>query len=193
MALSSIPGLGRSPGGGHDDPLQYSCLEHPHEQRSLAGYSPWGRKESGATEWLSTAQPSVLKVTHHTNKFFTFFFILTLQSPLCNLHLHSRCDSGSATFQAPGQHVWLVAAVLGSSDLEPCYPRWVLGTSSLSSIWELIWIAESQAHPRPIEVESAFLRSICYLLEWEASVYNPHVQSPPLGFWFNWSKVGPGH
>ena len=27
--LSSILGLGRSPGGGHDNPLQYSCLENP--------------------------------------------------------------------------------------------------------------------------------------------------------------------
>ena len=26
--LSSIPGSGRSPGGGHDHPLQYSCLEN---------------------------------------------------------------------------------------------------------------------------------------------------------------------
>jgi len=26
---SSIPGLGRSPGGGHGHPLQYSCLENP--------------------------------------------------------------------------------------------------------------------------------------------------------------------
>ena len=34
----SIPGLGRSPGGGHGNPLQYSCLEHPHRQRNLAGY-----------------------------------------------------------------------------------------------------------------------------------------------------------
>ena len=27
--LGSIPGLGRSPGGGHGNPLQYSCLENP--------------------------------------------------------------------------------------------------------------------------------------------------------------------
>ena len=40
-----IPGSGRSPGGGHDNPLQYSCLENPHGQRSLAGYSPRGHKE----------------------------------------------------------------------------------------------------------------------------------------------------
>ena len=52
--LGSIPGLGRSPGGGHGNPLQYSCLENPHGQRSLAGYSPWGHKESDMTEQLST-------------------------------------------------------------------------------------------------------------------------------------------
>ena len=34
--LGSIPELGRSPGGGHGNPLQYSCLENPHGQRSLA-------------------------------------------------------------------------------------------------------------------------------------------------------------
>ena len=37
-------------------PIQYSCLENPHGQRSLAGCSPWGRIESDATERLSTAQ-----------------------------------------------------------------------------------------------------------------------------------------
>ena len=34
----SIPGSGRSPGGGYGNPLQYSCLENPHGQRSLVGY-----------------------------------------------------------------------------------------------------------------------------------------------------------
>ena len=40
--LGLIPGLGRPPGGGHGNPLQYSCLENPHGQRSLADYSPIG-------------------------------------------------------------------------------------------------------------------------------------------------------
>jgi len=35
--LGSIPGLGRSPGGGDGNLLQYSYLENPHGQRSLAG------------------------------------------------------------------------------------------------------------------------------------------------------------
>ena len=54
--LGSIPGLRRSPGGGHGNPLQYSCLENPHVQRSLECYSPWSCKESDMTERLSTAQ-----------------------------------------------------------------------------------------------------------------------------------------
>ena len=48
-------GLGRSPGGGHGNPLQYSCLGNAHRQRSLAVYSPWGHKESDVTERLSIA------------------------------------------------------------------------------------------------------------------------------------------
>ena len=54
--VGSIPGLGRSPGGGHGNPLKYSCLKNPHGQRSLAGYGPWTCKESDVTERLSTAQ-----------------------------------------------------------------------------------------------------------------------------------------
>ena len=34
-----IPGLGKSPWGGHSNPRQYSCLENPYGQRSLVGYS----------------------------------------------------------------------------------------------------------------------------------------------------------
>ena len=42
-------------GGGHGNPLQYSCMENPHGQRSLTGYSPWRCKKSDTTEQLSTA------------------------------------------------------------------------------------------------------------------------------------------
>ena len=40
--LDSIPGLGRSPGGGHGNPLKYSCLENPRGQRSLVGLLSMG-------------------------------------------------------------------------------------------------------------------------------------------------------
>ena len=48
--LGMIPGLGRSPGGGHGNPLQFSCLENPHGQRNLVGYSPRGHNELDMTE-----------------------------------------------------------------------------------------------------------------------------------------------
>ena len=48
-----ITGSGRSPGEGNGNPLQYSCLEKSHEQKSLVGYSPWGCKESDTTQRLN--------------------------------------------------------------------------------------------------------------------------------------------
>ena len=59
--LGSIPELGRSTGGGRGSPLQYSCLENPHGQRSVEGYSPRGHKELDLTERVSTAQHSAEK------------------------------------------------------------------------------------------------------------------------------------
>ena len=73
--LGSIPGLGRSPGGRHGNSLQYSCLENPHRERSLAGYSPWGCKESDTAEQLSTAQHTIF--THPVGyKFYSNSHIL---------------------------------------------------------------------------------------------------------------------
>ena len=59
----SVPGLGRSPGGGHGNPLQYSCLENPMDRGAWwatmwriprteepGGYNPWVHKESDRTE-----------------------------------------------------------------------------------------------------------------------------------------------
>ena len=59
--LGSIPGLGRSPGGGNGNPLQDSCLEQSHGLRRLSGSSPWGRKGSG------------LSIHRHSNNINTCF------------------------------------------------------------------------------------------------------------------------
>ena len=56
----SIPGSGRSPGRRHGNPLQYFCLENPHGQRNLVGYSLWSCKELDGTKQLSPA--------HHPGK-----------------------------------------------------------------------------------------------------------------------------
>ena len=49
-----IPGLGRSPGEGNDNPLQYSCLGNPMHIGAWVGSSPWGHNELNTTEQLST-------------------------------------------------------------------------------------------------------------------------------------------
>ena len=65
--MGSIPGLGRSPGGGNGNPLQYSCLEKKsHGQRSLVDYSPWGHKETQ------------LSIDTHTQKEYSQYFIMTV-------------------------------------------------------------------------------------------------------------------
>ena len=54
--LGSVLGLGRSPGGGHGNPLQYYCLESPPRQRSLADYSPSGHRVR--CNWVTKHSPA---------------------------------------------------------------------------------------------------------------------------------------
>ena len=52
--VGSVPELGRSPGRGHGNPLQYSCLENLMDRGAwLAGYSPWGHKRV-RHDWCDT-------------------------------------------------------------------------------------------------------------------------------------------
>ena len=44
--VGPIPGLGRSPGGGHSNPLQYSCLENPLDRGTW-----WAIDHGGAKSW----------------------------------------------------------------------------------------------------------------------------------------------
>ena len=83
---ASIPGLGRSPGEGIHYPLQYSCLENPPGPRSLVGYSPWGRKESDRTEWLSTAQ---FTFSEHSSPFLSLNSLPASNKLLCPLLFYS--------------------------------------------------------------------------------------------------------
>ena len=77
------PGLGRSPGGGHGNPLLYSCLENPHGQRSLAGYGLWGHKESDMTEQLSIEQ-------HVFVKTFWTVYIRSVLITICKLYFNLK-------------------------------------------------------------------------------------------------------
>ena len=54
--LSSIPVLGRSPGGRHGNPLQYSCPENPHGQRSLVGTEQSLGSQRVGLDWNDVAR-----------------------------------------------------------------------------------------------------------------------------------------
>ena len=46
------PGLGRCPGGGHGNPLQYSCVENPMDGGAWrAQWSPWGHSQTWLSNW----------------------------------------------------------------------------------------------------------------------------------------------
>ena len=55
--MSSIPGLGRSPGEGHGNPLQYSCLENPMDRGA------WGTTVHGVTK----SQTQLKQLSSHTH------------------------------------------------------------------------------------------------------------------------------
>ena len=49
--MGSIPGSGRSPGGGHGNPLQWSCLENP-----MDGGAWWATVHGMAKSWTQLKQ-----------------------------------------------------------------------------------------------------------------------------------------
>ena len=77
-----IPGSGRSAGEGNGDLLQYSCLENPHGERSLEGYSPWGHKEPDTTEQLN-AHTGITSNMFSTSTIFQMVSNLVLTLHLC--------------------------------------------------------------------------------------------------------------
>ena len=89
------PWLLRIPEGDHGNPLQYSRLENPHRQRSLAGYNPLGCKKLDTTEWLSTHRELVkgreawCAAVHEVAKSQTWLSHSTTMLPEAHLTSHS--------------------------------------------------------------------------------------------------------
>ena len=79
--LGSIPGLGRSPGGGNGNPLQYSCLENPMNREEPGRLQSVGVQELDTTERLSTHTSLIL---------FTLIFI---ECQLCYRHTFRQQDN----------------------------------------------------------------------------------------------------
>ena len=138
----SIPASRRSPGGGHGNTLQYSCLVNPHGQRSLACYSSWGHKESDTTERLSTTQhiPDLQHCANfcYTVKWFSYSYSF---SRVSNIEYSSLCYTEG-----------------------PCY------LSILYMIvWHLLF-SNSQPFPLPPPLPFGNLKTVlrlCFLVHWQ--------------------------
>ena len=72
--LGSIPRLGRSLGGGHGNLLHYSCLENPHGQGSLAGYSLQGRRVEH--NWATKHSTHLYLFIHALNRYLNIYCVL---------------------------------------------------------------------------------------------------------------------
>ena len=67
---SSVPGLGRSPGEGNGNPLQFSYLENSMDKGAWQAYSPWGHKESHTTEQLTLSHTlTIIYCIYHAAAF----------------------------------------------------------------------------------------------------------------------------
>ena len=85
----SIPGSGRSPGGGHGSPLQYSCWR-----------IPWTEEPSGLQ---STASQSQTRLSNFT---FTFFDFPVCQAPGWGLPMHFLPASQSESYELFLSPIW---------------------------------------------------------------------------------------
>ena len=77
--VGSIPGLGRSPGGGKGNPLQYPCLENPMDRGA------WQATVHGVAEADTHAQLHVLMTTGKTISLTGWTFVSKVMSLLFNM------------------------------------------------------------------------------------------------------------
>ena len=113
-----ISGSGRAPGGGHGNPLQYSCLENPMDEGGLVGYSPWGCKESDTTE-----------ATEHTCCPLSLWCHQTIPSSVIPFSSYPQSLSASGSF--PGVGFTSSGQSVGASASAPVLPVNIQGWFSL--------------------------------------------------------------
>ena len=113
----SIPGLGRSPRGGHGNPLQYSCLENPMDRGTWQAYSLQSYRVAKSQTWLKQLSPHTgdFHMVSQQHKLGTSK--LRLHIPLlssCPSSQHRGCFSACLSCQQLPS-VWLtVTPTLGS-------------------------------------------------------------------------------
>ena len=107
-----VPGLGRSPGGGHGNPSQYSCLENPTGQRSLAGEGPQGSNELDMTE---ATQHACMHIKYQSSVQQHIFFVLFIVNILHNNNENNNNNFRTFSGVSDGKEHVCKAGDLGST------------------------------------------------------------------------------
>ena len=98
---SSIPGSGRSPGGGHGNPLQYSCLENPVDRGTWWAIVHWVTKSQTWMKWRSTI--GILKISTATRNFPSGS---SDKEPACQSMRHKRHKFNPWVGKIPWRRAW---------------------------------------------------------------------------------------
>ena len=102
-----IPGSRGCLEGGHGNPLQYSCVENPHGQRSLAGYSPYGCRVEH--DWSDLAHTHTPTHTHPCSR----HSISTDNALVSNLYMdHDQRAWVGQIYQNHPTNKWLISLIL---------------------------------------------------------------------------------
>ena len=136
---SLIPGSGRYPEGGNDNPFQYSCLEKFHGQRSLVGYRPWGCSLIGLNKHHKI--PNIFlpnpNSSHFTSISESLSLSLCLSLSLTHPHTHNRLGgSKSPALISLGRYRKLLSSL-------PFYFKWK------SSVYTVMKIATFKGKIEP--------------------------------------------
>ena len=182
--LCSIPGH-ENPWKRAFKPLQYYCLENPHGQRSLAGYSPWDHKESETTERLSTQH--LLKNFFSWNIVF-FFNIVPIFSfyRFLNQVWGKVCAQLEITvYRIQRTKVWVL--ILSKLFLLPAL-EWVIhqflcfwGRGSSTRIFS----QASAPHPCFVQASTVINNTLCRtsLVVWSKTLYSQGSGGPGFDSW----------
>ena len=99
--LGSIPGLGSSLEERNGNPLHCFCLENPHGEKSLVGYSPWGCKETDMSEQLTMLGHSSEPVALNGMNISSYWDVLAIKIFMCSFLLGVRFQSSRCGKEVP--------------------------------------------------------------------------------------------
>ena len=86
--VQSRSGLGRSLGGGHGNLLHYFCLENPHGQGSLAGYSLQGHRIKH--NWAPKYSTHLYLFIHALNRYLSIYCVLGTRTEKATVTKHMK-------------------------------------------------------------------------------------------------------